>query len=127
MLAERINGSGDGSADRIAQLMGASTAQPAVPAVTLPSGTNTATVTMKGFAFLPRTLRVKKGTTVVFVNQDPAKHTATADDGLFDSRDINPGQTYSRTFNQPGTFPYYCVFHGDKGGAGMAGTIMVEP
>ncbi len=82
---------------------------------------------MKGFVFLPRTLRVKKGTAVVFVNQDPAKHTATADNGLFNSGDIDPGQTFSRTFSQPGTFPYYCVFHGDKGGVGMAGTIIVEP
>jgi plastocyanin len=93
-LAQRISGHGDQSAARIAQLIGESTAQPAVPEVTVPGGSNTATVIMKDFTFLPRTLRVKQGTTVVFLNQHPARHTVTADDGRFDSRDMDPAQTF---------------------------------
>ena len=33
--------------------------------------------------------------------------------------------TFSTTFNTPGTYAYYCVFHGSPG-AGMHGTIVVN-
>jgi plastocyanin len=34
--------------------------------------------------------------------------------------------SYSFTFNETGTFAYYCKFHGDVDGLGMAGQIKVE-
>jgi len=36
------------------------------------------------------------------------------------------GNVYEYTFTEPGTYNYYCVYHGDKGVVGMAGTIIVE-
>lgn len=72
-------------------------------------------------------LTVKAGTTVVWVNRDKAPHTVTADNGAFASGTLNPGDTFSFTFAQAGTFPYYCEFHGNQGGVGMAGTVRVEP
>lgn len=84
-------------------------------------------VSLKDFSFAPKVLKVKKGTSVNFINQDAVKHTVTSDTGLFNSGDILPGQSYSYTFSQVGVFPYYCVYHGDKGGVDMAGSIQVEP
>ena len=66
------------------------------------------------------------GTTVVWVNKDRAEHTVTADDGSFDSGDQGAEQVYQHTFDKPGTYHYYCRYHGDKGGIGMAGIIIVE-
>jgi plastocyanin len=45
---------------------------------------------------------------------------------LFDSGDQPMGNVYEYTFTEPGTYNYHCVFHGDKGVVGMAGTIVVE-
>lgn len=85
----------------------------------------TTTVDMQDFAFKPPTLTVKKGTTVVFVNKDNAKHTVTADDKSFNSKDVDAGKTFSFTFDQPGEYRYYCEYHGDKGGVDMSGTVNV--
>jgi hypothetical protein len=49
----------------------------------------------------------------------------TADDGSFDSGEMGQGDTYSRTFQQSGSYPYYCTFHGAPGGEGMSGTVVV--
>jgi plastocyanin len=98
-----------------------------IPGTLVPSGGQTAVVYLKDFTFTPKVLKVAKGTTVYFVNQDAVKHTVTSDTGLFNSGDILPGKSYSYTFNQVGTFPYYCVYHGDKGGVDMAGSIEIVP
>ncbi len=42
-------------------------------------------------------------------------------DGIFDSG-TGTGMTFTRTFNQAGTFPYFCVVHG----AMMQGTVIVQ-
>ena len=66
------------------------------------------------------------GTTVVWVNQDGAPHTATADDGAaFKSDLLSKGQSFSHTFDKVGDFPYFCELHGSAGGQDMAGTIKV--
>src|SRR6476659_8721103 len=43
--------------------------------------------------------------------------------GIWDSGIHNQGATFTRTFNSPGTFPYYCVPHG--GCCMMVGTVTV--
>src|SRR6476661_10173415 len=43
--------------------------------------------------------------------------------GIWDSGIHNQGATFTRSFNSPGTFPYYCVPHG--GCCMMVGTVMV--
>lgn len=67
-------------------------------------------------------LTISSGITVQWTNADTMAHTVTADDGSFDSGAIPPGQTYSRTFNAPGTYPYFCTIHGK---ASMSGTVIV--
>ena len=84
-------------------------------------------VLMQNFAFTPQTITIKAGTKVMWINQDNAPHTATADDNSFDTGTLSQGQSGSITFDKPGEFPYYCLFHGGPGGVGMAGEIIVTP
>jgi plastocyanin len=81
----------------------------------------TMTVSIKGFAFNPPNATVAPGTTVTWVNDDQAPHTATANDGAFDSGTLQPGQSYSFAFDKPGTYAYHCNIHPD-----MTGTITVS-
>lgn len=75
--------------------------------------------------FTPNKITVVPGTTVTWTHTGQRPHTVTADDGSFVSGTIQPGDTFSFTFEQPGTFPYYCEFHGGPAGEGMAGAIIV--
>lgn len=54
------------------------------------------------------------------------EHRARPDDDGFDFGDQSLGDAYSYTFTVPGTYPYFCRYHGDVGGVGMAGVIVVE-
>lgn len=123
-LSDQINLGKEDSIPQIATLMGESTIMPAVQAES--SQTGAVTVNMKDFEFAPKELTIKMGTVVTFVNLDQAKHTVTADDKKFDSGGILSGKSFTMTFNEAGKFPYYCEFHGDKGGVDMAGTIVVQ-
>jgi plastocyanin len=87
---------------------------------------NEVVVPMAGFAFNPDTTVVPLGGTVVWVNQDGAPHTATADDEqAFKSDLLSKGQTFRHTFDAVGEFHYFCELHGSTGGEGMAGIIKV--
>jgi len=94
-------------------------------AVLLPSlaalGARAATwqVTIRGFAFSPAAFEVKAGDTIVFVNADSVPHTATAEDGAFDTGRIAPGQSVEVTI-PTGAHPYYCRFHPTMKGVGTA-------
>lgn len=84
------------------------------------------TVTIANFSFGPGTLTVKAGTTVTWRNTEDAPHTVTADDGSFGSNTLGQGDSFSFTFDTPGTYDYHCQFHGGAGHTGMSGTIVVE-
>lgn len=87
-------------------------ATPAAPASGTPAAApGTTTVTIRDLAFAPATLEIPAGATVRWTNEDPIPHTATADDGSFDTGVIEPGQTGSQTFTEPGRFSYFCAFH----------------
>jgi plastocyanin len=78
-------------------------------------------VAISGFAFSPKTITVTVGDTVTWTNSDSTAHTATADDGSFDTGTVGNGATGSATFATAGTFAYHCKIH-----ASMTGTITVE-
>jgi predicted lipoprotein with Yx(FWY)xxD motif len=50
---------------------------------------------------------IQVGDTVVWTNNSPSVQTVTSDTGAFDSGRLNPGQTYSFTFNAPGLYGYH--------------------
>ena len=69
------------------------------------------TVRIKGFAFTPSVLRVKRGATIRWTNADPAPHTATATNGAFSSPELRSGKTFGFRFNKAGTYTYLCAVH----------------
>lgn len=95
--------------------------------VQVPEGAERTTdVVMENFAFVPETIVVQTGDTVTWTNEDSAPHTVTAGardepSGMFDSGQIAPGQTFTFSFEEPGSFDYFCSFH-----SGMEGTVIVE-
>ncbi len=56
-------------------------------------------------------LSVPVGQTVIWTNTGAQSHTVTADDGSVDSGSIAAGETFSLTFDTPGTFTYHCTPH----------------
>lgn len=78
-------------------------------------------VTIDDFLFEPPALEIAVGTTVTWTNLGGVPHVATARDGLFDSRNLFTDETYSYTFEEAGTFDYFCRYH-----PRMTGTIVVE-
>lgn len=88
---------------------------------------NPNTVIMENYAFLPQTLTVKKGTVITWENRDNANHQAVADSqpvtvytNSLKTNIMYPGQTWSFTFDEIGTYPYHCSLH-----PSMTGTIIV--
>lgn len=77
-------------------------------------------VWMSANSFIPVTLTVSEGTTVRWVNNSTVIHNVVHDTGMFNEL-LNPGQAYSFTFENAGTYNYECTIH-----PGMIGTIVVE-
>ncbi|MDJ0880076.1 MAG: cupredoxin family copper-binding protein [Gammaproteobacteria bacterium] len=97
----------------------ASSAAPSAPAE---QAGDSITAKIQGMAFQPLNLTVKAGATVTWVNNDNAPHTVTGTNtGLLASGTLNRGDRYSITFDQPGTYNYYCKFHPN-----MRASITVE-
>jgi plastocyanin len=63
------------------------------------------------FTYQPDPVVVQVGGKVIWQNQDAAPHTATADDGSFDTGTIEKGKIGSETFKEAGTFTYFCEIH----------------
>jgi LPXTG-motif cell wall-anchored protein len=78
-------------------------------------------VTIKGFAFQPKTITVNEGDTVTWTNQDSAPHTATASEGDFDTGNLTKGKSGSHKFTDAGTIAYICAIHPN-----MKGTVVVK-
>lgn len=71
-------------------------------------------VNIASFDFMPKTAKVKAGSTITWTNQDKALHNAQTDnggDGAFNTKDLKTGASKEITFDKPGTYAYYCVYH----------------
>ena len=73
------------------------------------SGSNVSVINQ--VKFLNSEVRVPAGTAVEFDNQDSQPHTATSDNGMFDTGLIAAGAKHSVTFAKAGTFAYHCSLH----------------
>jgi plastocyanin len=82
-------------------------------------------VDMENYEFTPDAITITAGTTVIWTNKDLDGHTVTSDEGSIDSGNLDTDETFSYTFDQPGTYPFYCTYHGDAGGVGMHMTVTV--
>lgn len=87
-------------------------------------------------SFSDQNIQVVAGTTVVWENKGRNDHdiVAAGDDGetvdeamewWVERSDFGPGEVYERTFDEPGTYRYYCSLHGTAD-AGMIGAVVVE-
>ena len=111
------------------------------------SGVGGNTVSMDpAHRFDPEGLTVDVGETVTWISDDDEAHTVTAyDDGLPEGADyfatgdfpdedaardgvseglLTNGQSFEVTFDEPGTYRYFCIPHESDG---MVGTIVVRP
>jgi plastocyanin len=81
----------------------------------------TNSVSIKNFAFSPSTITVKPGTRVTWVNRDEDAHTVTFQSNLkVASNPLQGNQSFSYTFQNPGSYTYICSIH-----PFMHGTVMV--
>jgi LPXTG-motif cell wall-anchored protein len=88
-------------------------------------------VTIKDFNFAPTAVTVQPGDTVTWTNQGPTGHSATANDGSFNTGILKKGSSGSFRFTKAGTFAYHCTPHPNmkatvvvagSGGTSAAGT-----
>jgi plastocyanin len=78
-------------------------------------------VAMHNNRFVPSHIKVKKGQTIIWNNEDGVDHDVTAQSGAdFRSKALEPGVTYKWKATS-GTVHYYCTIHGQQ----MSGTITV--
>jgi plastocyanin/type II secretory pathway pseudopilin PulG len=73
--------------------------------------------------FLTPKIKIKKGTKVIWTNKELVPHTVTStkDPKTLDSSIFGTGQKFEFTFNEAGTFDYYCILHPE-----MVGVVIVE-
>jgi plastocyanin len=76
-------------------------------------------------------IQIPVGGTVNFVGAGRNPHNAVAADGswstesVFGSLEQGDGDEALITFETPGEYVFFCTFHGNAEGAGMAGTLVV--
>lgn len=89
-----------------------------------------ATVEIIEFAFAPKEITIKAGESVKWINRDEFLHTVTSGavdgpenkpDGKFDEDTAEAGSEATVTFDEAGTFTYYCEQHN-----AMNGVVIVE-
>jgi plastocyanin len=78
-------------------------------------------VAIRDFAFSPRTVEIRVGDTVTWTNRDSVAHTATAQNGSFDTGLLSEGESGSIRFTAAGTYRYLCTPHPQ-----MTGTVVVR-
>ena len=76
--------------------------------------------------YIPSNIVIEKGKQVTWVNEDSAFHSVTSGlyetpTELFDSGHLDPYETYTLTFDESGTFDYFCTLH-----PWMKGQVIVE-
>jgi len=89
--------------------------------VTIPSGAS-APSGAPGFSPDKVTVVIGVNATVWWTNNDAAAHTVTGDGNspIFNSGNLDSGQSYIFTFTVAGTYTYHCSYH-----SWMTGTVVV--
>jgi len=90
---------------------------PQTVSVQIPTGTSVPGCEETSECFLPSYVTINTGDTVTWTNVDTAAHTVTGGSpadgpsGVFDSSLILGGAQYSHTFDDTGSFDYFCMVH----------------
>jgi len=104
----------------------------AINTIDISFGQNTThVIQVEDFEFIPDSINITLGDTILFDWTGNIPHTATSDSptgsDAFDSGLLSNGATYEFRPGSIGDHPYYCIPHGAPGGIGMAGNINVSP
>ena len=78
-------------------------------------------VKIDNFSFGPQSITVSPGTKVTWTNRDDIPHTVVSTEGIFKSKVMDTDESFSFTFEKPGTYPYFCSVHPK-----MTGTVVVK-
>src|SRR6185436_14693026 len=76
-----------------------STPEPSGSSAPTPNGdaVRSAKVEIEGFAYNPDPVTIEEGGKVIWINRDSAPHTATAEDGSFDTGTLEEGKLKSES------------------------------
>lgn len=74
-------------------------------------GVGRVVVIIKNFWYYPDNVTIRKGTKVTWVNEDQVGHTATADNGDFNTELLRSNQRATVLFDKVGDNPYFCIPH----------------
>ena len=71
---------------------------------------------VEDICYIPSTIVVEKGKSITWVNEDSSFHSVTSGfygepTGLFDSGYLDPYQSYTLSFDEFGTYDYFCTLH----------------
>lgn len=90
---------------------------PTTHSVDMPKGTSVPGCEEKNSCFTPANIKVNAGDTVEWMNVDTAAHTVTGGSpadgpsGIFDSSLVMGGASFAFTFNDAGSYKYFCMVH----------------
>ena len=92
-------------------------AGPQTVSVDMPSGTSVPGCEETDECYIPSSVTINAGDTVEWINSDTAAHTVTGGSpadgpsGVFDSSLVLGGATYAFTFEDAGSYDYFCMVH----------------
>ena len=71
---------------------------------------------IEDICYIPSNIVVEKGKPVTWLNEDSSFHSVTSGfypepSGLFDSGHLDPYQSYTLSFDETGTYDYFCTLH----------------
>ena len=102
-------------------------AGPKTHTVDIPTGTSTPGCESNNACYLPANITINAGDVIVWDNIDTAAHTVTSGSpangpsGVFDSSLLMGSASYAFTFEETGSYDYFCIVH-----PWMAGTVTVN-
>lgn len=97
----------------------------------------TTDVVIDNMAFEPKNVTISRGESVRWINAEsgiiPIPHSSTSGDpsdddpgAIWDSGTIQPGESFTRQFDEVGVFEYYCTFHPQVSAMRNATVTVVE-
>ena len=101
--------------------------EPETVSVEIPKGTSSPGCETSNACFSPASLTINAGDTVEWTNGDTAAHTVTSGSpangpsGVFDSSLIMGSASFENTFDEAGSYDYFCMVH-----PWMVGNIQVN-
>ena len=86
------------------------------PDVVIPMKVSRPGCDIEDICYIPSNIVVEKGKSVTWLNEDSSFHSVTSGfypepSGLFDSGHLDPYESYTLSFDDLGTYDYFCTLH----------------